>query len=98
MTPMRLPPSATRSAHQQERSMNRFAIFTVAALSPLVLASAARAEVTVCNDFVTRVYVALAADDAGGAYAKGWWAVEPNACRAVDFPFEGTAHGAVLRG
>ena len=35
--------------------------------------------------------MALAAENGSAFQAAGWWAVDPNACRDIDFPFQGAA-------
>jgi uncharacterized membrane protein len=56
----------------------------------LVLGSAAWADITVCNDFRAPIHVAFAYQNQGNFTAAGWWSVEPNACEAVDFAFQGS--------
>jgi uncharacterized membrane protein len=62
----------------------------LAIVAQLALSSAALADITVCNSFRTRIRVALAYEDSNGFHAAGWWAVDANACRNVDFPFQGS--------
>lgn len=61
------------------------------AAASLILAttSAARADIVVCNDFRARVRVALAFESPSGIVSAGWWSVEPNACKDIDFTFTG---------
>lgn len=59
-------------------------------LVQLVLCSAALADISVCNSFRIPVRVALAYQDDNGYHAAGWWAVDPNACRDIDFQFQGS--------
>jgi len=67
-------------------------VAAVAALiASLLGCSAARAEVVLCNDFGTRIYVALAHDEQNAVVSQGWWAIAPDACRTADFPFDGGA-------
>jgi len=62
----------------------------LAIVAQLALSSAALADITVCNSFRTRIRVALGYEDSNGFHAAGWWAVDANACRNVDFPFQGS--------
>jgi uncharacterized membrane protein len=62
----------------------------LAIVAQLALSSAALADITVCNSFRTRIRVALAYEDSNGFHAAGWLAVDRNACRNVDFPFQGS--------
>jgi uncharacterized membrane protein len=62
----------------------------LAIVAQVALSSAALADISVCNSFRTRVRVAFAYEDSNGFHAAGWWAVDPNACRNVDFPFQGS--------
>ena len=39
--------------------------------------------ISICNDFSTRIYVALASQNQGGFNAAGWWSIEPNANRPI---------------
>lgn len=55
------------------------------------MGSAARAEITVCNDFQAPIHVAFAYENEGRYTAAGWWSVEPQACQPVDFAFQGAA-------
>jgi len=54
-----------------------------------VLASAAKADVVICNDIRAPIHVAFAYQDRDGFTASGWWNVEGNECRPVDFLFDG---------
>jgi uncharacterized membrane protein len=47
--------------------------------------------ISICNDFSTRIYVALASQNQGGFNAAGWWSIEPNTCEPADFSFQGLA-------
>ena len=60
---------------------------TIAAL--VVAASEAKADMSVCNDFHTRIRVAFAYQNQSKMPASGWWSVAPNACHPVDFAFQG---------
>ena len=57
----------------------------------LILGSAAKADVVVCNDIRAPIHVAFAYQARDGVTASGWWNVEANECRPVDFLFEGSA-------
>jgi Protein of unknown function (DUF1036) len=70
--------------------MNCLVKYALAAAVPFTLASVAHAEITLCNDFRAPVYVALAAEEGPAVHAAGWWSVDPQACKTVDFPFQGT--------
>jgi uncharacterized membrane protein len=56
----------------------------------LVLSSPARADISVCNDFVAPIHVAFAYQVQGKFTAEGWWSVAPNKCTATDFSFQGS--------
>jgi len=56
----------------------------------LVLGSAAKADIVVCNDIEAPIHVAFAYQARDGITAAGWWNVDANECRPVDFLFEGT--------
>jgi uncharacterized membrane protein len=58
----------------------------VAAL--LALSSAARANISVCNDHSATIHVALANQVNGSYTASGWWTVPKNACQVVDFTLQ----------
>jgi len=47
--------------------------------------------ISICNDFSTRIYVALASQNQGSFNAAGWWSIEPNTCEPADFSFQGLA-------
>jgi uncharacterized membrane protein len=55
----------------------------------LILVSAAKADVVVCNDIGAPIHVAFAYQARDGFTASGWWNVEVNECRPVDFLFDG---------
>jgi uncharacterized membrane protein len=65
----------------------RSAVLAIAA--QVALSSATLADISICNDFRARIRAALAQEEAGAFRAAGWWAVDPNACRDIDFPFQG---------
>lgn len=69
--------------------MNIIRSAALAIVAQFGLSSAALADISVCNDFRARVHVALASENGGAFHAAGWWAVDPNACRDIDFPFQG---------
>jgi tetratricopeptide (TPR) repeat protein len=50
---------------------------------------ASGSEISVCNGFSVRIYVALAFPIQGNFTAAGWWSVDPNQCTAPDFAFQG---------
>ena len=55
----------------------------------LFLGSTARADISVCNDFVAPIHVAFAYQVQGNFTAAGWWSVDPNKCADADFSFQG---------
>ena len=59
--------------------------------SPQDLGVARGSQISICNDFAARIYVALAFQDQGRFTAAGWWAVDPNKCEPADFSFAGAA-------
>ncbi len=68
----------------------------------LLLGTAARADVKVCNEFVTTVHVAFASHDDAGYRTEGWWTVPKDTCQDIDFTFSGntlyyTAHSDEYR-
>jgi uncharacterized membrane protein len=63
--------------------------YTTAAL--VLLGSAARADIIVCNGFLAPINVAFGYQDQGSFTSAGWWSVGPDACQVVDFAFQGTA-------
>lgn len=69
--------------------MNLIRNTVLAIIAQFGLSSAAFADISVCNDFRVRIRVALASENGGAFPAAGWWAVDPKACRDVDFPFQG---------
>jgi uncharacterized membrane protein len=72
----------------QEHSMRRLAVFAAIAIF-LLIASQAKADISVCNDFRARIHVAFAYQHQRSVPASGWWTVEPNVCQNVDFSFQG---------
>jgi len=56
----------------------------------LILGSVAKADVVVCNDIDAPIHVAFAYQAQDGFTASGWWNVEANECRPVDFLFDGS--------
>ena len=64
-------------------------LFTLIAFL-LAPAGAAKADITICNDFGATVHVALAYPDHDDYAASGWWTVEPRACKPAEFAFQGT--------
>ena len=76
--------------------MRRLATATSIIAAFLLVGSAARADIMVCNDFHAPIHVAFASQDKGHFNAAGWWTVAPKACHAVDFAFRGGR--AVLHG
>jgi uncharacterized membrane protein len=58
----------------------------------LVLGSAAKADIVVCNDIQAPIHVAFAYQARDGFTAAGWWNVEADECRPVDFMLEGATH------
>ena len=69
--------------------MRRFARLTTATILSFGLCAAAHADIVACNDFRAPIRVALAYEREGGIASAGWWRVEPNACRDIDFAFAG---------
>jgi len=69
--------------------MRRLATATSIIAAFLLLGSAARADIMVCNDFRAPIHVAFASQDKGRFNAAGWWTVAPKTCHAVDFAFRG---------
>jgi len=61
----------------------------LALIAQVALSSATLADISICNDFRARIRAALAHEESGAFRAAGWWAVDPNACREIDFPFQG---------
>lgn len=57
----------------------------------LSFGSAARADISVCNDFVATIHVALAYPNGDKFTAAGWWNVDSNKCVDVNFSFSGDA-------
>lgn len=76
---------------QVEAAMTRFALLFATTAIVLSLGAAAQADIVACNDFRAPLRVALASERAGGIAAAGWWRVEPNACRDIDFAFTGAS-------
>ena len=68
--------------------MRCLAVFATVAIF-LFAGTAAKAELSVCNDFRARIHVAFAYPNQRDVPASGWWSVEPNACQTIDFKFEG---------
>jgi len=71
--------------------MQRFVMRIAAFVLLLAPMSAAYADIVVCNDFRVRVRVALAFEGPSGIASAGWWSVEPNACKDIDFAFPGAS-------
>ncbi len=69
--------------------MRRLATATSMIAAFLLLGSAARADIMVCNDFRAPIHVAFASKNKGGFSAAGWWTVAPKDCQAVNFAFRG---------
>jgi uncharacterized membrane protein len=69
--------------------MQRFVMRIAAIVMLIAPTSAAYADIMVCNDFRARVRVAFAFEGPSGIASAGWWVVEPNACKDVDFAFTG---------
>jgi uncharacterized membrane protein len=57
----------------------------------LAFGSAARADISICNDFVASIDVALAYPTDEAFVGAGWWRVEPNKCISPNFAFHGDA-------
>lgn len=71
--------------------MKPLARLTTAALILLGSCAAAHAEIMACNNFRAPIRLALAYDSDGGATSAGWWRIEPNSCRDIDFAFKGAS-------
>jgi uncharacterized membrane protein len=71
-------------------AMRRGAAVTTAIAAFLVLGSAAKADIVVCNEISAPIHVAFADQVQDSLNASGWWSVEPNDCQPVDFQFQGT--------
>lgn len=68
----------------------RYLIVTAGAVAAfLSFGSGARADISVCNDFVATVHVAFAYPNGEKVTAAGWWSVDPKKCADVNFPFTG---------
>jgi uncharacterized membrane protein len=57
----------------------------------LLLDAAPGSEISICNDFKARIYVALAFKNQGDFSAAGWWSVDPNKCAPAVFSFSGSS-------
>ena len=68
--------------------MRRLAAFASVAVF-LFVASEAKAEITVCNDFRARIHVAFAYQNQRNIPASGWWVIEPSVCQKIDYTFQG---------
>ena len=55
----------------------------------LAAGSAARAEISICNDFRARIHVAFGYQNQRSIPASGWWVIEPNVCQRVEFTYQG---------
>jgi uncharacterized membrane protein len=69
--------------------MRTLAVTAAAAAALLSFGSAARADISVCNDFIATIYVAFAYPNGNNFTAGGWWNIGPNKCLSVYFPFTG---------
>ncbi len=69
--------------------MRNVAITTTTLGFALVFAAAARADITVCNEFDTTIHVAFASQVDSGYSAAGWWTVGPNDCQTTDYVLQG---------
>lgn len=69
--------------------MGRLASFASALAALLLLDAAPGSEISICNDFKARIYVALAFEDQGNFTAAGWWTVDANKCEPAAFSFPG---------
>src|ERR1700730_18339630 len=78
------------SLHNRGTSMRRLATVITSITAFLFLDSAARADVTVCNDICVPIHVAFAYQDQGNFRAAGGWLVEPNCCEEGHFPLQGS--------
>ena len=70
--------------------MGRLASFASALAALLLLDAAPGSEISICNDFKVRIYVALAFEDQGNFTAAGWWTIDPNKCEPAVFSFPGS--------
>jgi uncharacterized membrane protein len=69
--------------------MRRLTSVASAIVGLLLLDAAPGSEISICNGFAVRIYVALAFQDQGNFTAAGWWSVDPNKCEPADFSFQG---------
>lgn len=69
----------------------RFATLTTASVFSLGFYAAAYADIVACNNFRAPICLALAYDSDGGVASAGWWRLEPNSCRDIDFAFKGAS-------
>jgi uncharacterized membrane protein len=56
----------------------------------LFIGASPQTEISLCNDFHSKVFVALAYLDQGTFTARGWWSVDPHRCEPADFLFPGS--------
>ncbi len=68
--------------------MRHFATIAAAIAALLGLGSAARANISVCNEYSATIHVALANQVSGSYTATGWWTVPKSACQDVDFTLQ----------
>jgi uncharacterized membrane protein len=74
----------------QEIFMFRHCVLAASAVAiSLLLAPAASANVTVCNEFLASIHVAFANETGGSYTASGWWTVAKDSCQDVDFTLQG---------
>jgi uncharacterized membrane protein len=56
----------------------------------LFVGAAPQSEISLCNDFHAKIFVALAYLDQGTFTARGWWSIDPHKCEPADFLFPGS--------
>jgi len=69
--------------------MRRLVVTVAAVAAWLSFGAAARADISVCNDFGATIHVALAYPNGDKFTAAGWWSVDPGKCLDVNFSFSG---------
>jgi uncharacterized membrane protein len=68
----------------------RLAPAAAAIAGSLLIGAAPQSEISLCNDFHAKIFVALAYLDQGTFTARGWWSVDPHRCEPADFLFPGS--------
>jgi uncharacterized membrane protein len=70
--------------------LRRLAPVAAAIVGSLFIGASPQTEISICNDFHSKVFVALAYLDQGTFTARGWWSVDPHRCEPADFLFPGS--------